>query len=293
MNDGTIVKTSSNEIHNPDIDGLSKLLEALDPWLPQIVVVGGWAHRLFRYHPLAQAVQYEPLLTLDTDVALPVKLEVREQDLRDRLASAGFKERFLGEHQPPATHYQLGDEEGSFYVEFLTPLIGSEHDREGNLRATTRVAGVTSQNLRYVDLLLASPWKVELSRANGFPFEGPKQIRIAHPTRFMAQKLLIHDRRERRSRAKDILYLHDTIELFGASLDVLGEEWELAAKPELSESAIRSIKAAADTVFSKVTDDIRGAAQAAAGRALTPERIQELCRAGLKAVFGTATLPKP
>ena len=109
----------------------------------------------------------------------------------------------------------------------------------------------------------------------------------------MAQKLLIHDRRERRSRAKDILYLHDTIELFGASLDVLGEEWELAAKPELSESAVRTVEASADTVFSKVTDDIRGAAQAAAGRALTPERIQELCRAGLKAVFGTATLHKP
>jgi hypothetical protein len=89
------------------------------------------------------------------------------------------------------------------------------------------------------------------------------------------QKLLIYDRRERRSRAKDILYQHDTIELFGASLDVLGEEWELAAKPELSESAIRTIEASADTVFSKVTDDIRGAAQAAAGRALTPERIQE------------------
>jgi hypothetical protein len=114
-----------------------------------------------------------------------------------------------------------------------------------------------------------------------------------HPTRFMAQKLLIHDRRERRSRAKDILYLHDTIELFGASLDVLGEEWELAAKPELSESASRTVEASADTAFSKVTDDIRGAAQAAAGRALTPERIQELCRTGLKAVFGTATLHKP
>ena len=95
------------------------------------------------------------MLTLDTDVALPVRLEVREQDLRDRLASAGFKERFLGEHQPPATRYRLGEEEGSFYVEFLTPFIGSEHDRDGNLRATTRVAGVTSQNLRYVDLLRA------------------------------------------------------------------------------------------------------------------------------------------
>ncbi len=133
------------------------------------------------------------MLTLDTDVAIPVRLEVREQDLRDRLTSAGFKEQFLGEHQPPATHYRLGDEEGSFYVEFLSPLIGSGHDRRGNRRATTRVAGVTSQNLRYVDLLLGSPWKVELSKANGFPFENPKQIQIAHPTRFMAQKLVIHE----------------------------------------------------------------------------------------------------
>jgi hypothetical protein len=227
------------------------------------------------------------LLTLDTDVAIPIRLEVREQDLRERLTSAGFKEHFLGEHEPPATHYRLGDEEGSFYAEFLTPLIGSERDRHGNLRATTRVSGVTSQNLRYVDLLLGSPFKVELSQANGFSFERPKQIQIAHPTRFMAQKLLIHDRRERRSRAKDILYLHDSIELFGASLDALGEEWKLAAEPALSEGAVRTIESAPDTVFSKVTDDIRGAAQAAAGRALTPEGVQELCRAGLKIVFGT------
>jgi hypothetical protein len=140
-------------------------------------------------------------------------------------------------------------------------------------------------------VLLGSPWKVKLSQANGFPFEDPKQIQIAHPTRFMAQKLLIHDRRERRSRAKDILYLHDTIELFGVSLDVLREEWELAVKPTLSESPVRTIEGAADTAFSKVTDDIRGAAQAGAGRALTPEGVQELCRAGLKIVFGAATHP--
>jgi hypothetical protein len=47
-----------NELHNPDLEGLSKLLEALDPWLSQLVIVGGWAHRLLRYHPRAQAVEY-------------------------------------------------------------------------------------------------------------------------------------------------------------------------------------------------------------------------------------------
>jgi len=250
-----------------------------------VVIVGGWAHRLLRYHPLAQAVPHEPLLTLDTDVAIPVTLEVQEQDLRDRLIGAGFKEKFLGEDQPPATHYQLGEEGGGFYAEFLTPLVGSEYDRDGKRRATMQVAGVTSQNLRYVDLLLDFPWTVQLSRANGFAFEEPKRVCIAHPTRFMVQKLLIQEKRDRRSRAKDVLYLHDTIELFGASLDILGEEWKIA-RQGLSESAVRTVETAVDTMFAKVTDDIRSAAQVAAGRALSPEAIQELCRAGLKVVFG-------
>jgi hypothetical protein len=154
-----------------------------------VVIVGGWAHRLLRYHSLAQAVPHEPLLTNDADVAVPAALEVREHDLRDRLIRADFNERFMGDDKPPATHYELGAEGGAFYVEFITPLIGSEYDRKGNRRATAQVGGITSQNLRYVELLLDSPWTIELSRANGFPFEPPKQVRIAHATRFMAQKL--------------------------------------------------------------------------------------------------------
>lgn len=246
--------------------------------------MGGWAHRLLRYHPLAQAVPHEPLLTNDADVAVPAALEVREQELRDRLIRADFKERFMGDDQPPATHYELGEEGGAFYAEFLTPLIGSKYDRKGNRQATAQVGGITSQKLRYVELLLDSPLNVELSRANGFPFEKPKQVRIAHPTRFMAQKLLIHEKRDRRSRAKDILYLHDTIELLGGTLDVLTDEWN-RLRQALSEGAIRTVEGALDTMFSKVTDDIRGAAQAAAGRGLTPQAVQELCRAGLKIVF--------
>lgn len=39
---------------NPDLTNFSRMVEALEPLLDQIVVVGGWAHRLYRYHPLAQ-----------------------------------------------------------------------------------------------------------------------------------------------------------------------------------------------------------------------------------------------
>lgn len=215
---------------------------------------------------------------------MPATLEVRKQELRDRLIRADFNERFRGDDQPPATRWELGDKGGAFYAEFLTPLIGSEYDRKGKRRATAQVGGITSQKLRYLELLLDSPWTVELSRVNGFPFEKPKEVRIAHPTRFMAQKLLIHEKRDRHSRAKDILYLHDTIELLGGSLEVLREEWN-RLRQALPEGAIRIVERAVDTMFSKMTDDIRGAAQAAAGRGLTPQAVQELCRAGLKIVF--------
>ena len=38
-------------------------------WRHRLVFVGGWAQRLFRLHPRARALEYEPLATLDTDVA--------------------------------------------------------------------------------------------------------------------------------------------------------------------------------------------------------------------------------
>jgi hypothetical protein len=50
-------------------------------------------------------------------------------------------------------------------------------------------------------------------------------------------------------------------------------------------NAIHTIEEAALVLFSNVSDEIRGASQAAAGRALTPESIQELCYAGLKVIF--------
>ena len=64
----------------------------------------------------------------------------------------------------------------------------------------------------------------------------------------MAQKLLIHEQRERRSRAKDILYLHDTIELLGAALDVPqrdfspapGDGWDDTLPPSTAPTNLQS-----------------------------------------------------
>ena len=125
---------------NTELEPFAKFIEALEPWLDQVVLIGGWAHRLYRLHPHAQELIYPALTTLDGDVAVPEKLQVKGRNIRERLLEAGFLEEFLGDDRPPATHYHMAGP-GGFYGEFLTPLLGSEYDRKGGerLRARWRV----------------------------------------------------------------------------------------------------------------------------------------------------------
>jgi Nucleotidyltransferase len=133
-------------VESPGNDHFVRLVQALNPWLNQIVIIGGWAHRLYRLHPLSQRLEFSLLTTLGADVAIPEKLPVFGQDLHERLKESGFEDVFLGEHRPPVTHYRLGENAAGFYAEFLTPLIGGTENR-GKPMATISVAGVTCQKL--------------------------------------------------------------------------------------------------------------------------------------------------
>jgi Nucleotidyltransferase len=117
----------------------ARLIDALNPWLGVAVIIGGWAHRLYRIHPVAQVIAYAPIGTLDTDVAIPAELRVEGDDLRKRLLANRFEEERLGQDKPPATHYRLRDAETGFYAEFLTPLIGAHEGRDGQPKATKRI----------------------------------------------------------------------------------------------------------------------------------------------------------
>jgi hypothetical protein len=88
----------------PEFRSFARLVESLRPWLDQVVIIGGWAHRLHRLHPSAQPLQYEPLATLDADVALPRRIRVAGDEIYQRLARNGFEAEFLGHHRPPAAH---------------------------------------------------------------------------------------------------------------------------------------------------------------------------------------------
>jgi hypothetical protein len=88
-------------------------------------------------------LDYPPLSTLDTDVALPASLVVGAQDIRARLVARGFIEELHGEDRPPATHYHLGGESSGFYAEFLTPLVGGEYGRNRQRKSTMEIAGIS------------------------------------------------------------------------------------------------------------------------------------------------------
>jgi hypothetical protein len=263
----------------------ARLIDALNPWLGVSVIIGGWAHRLYRIHPVAQVIAYAPIGTLDTDVAIPAGLRLEGDDLRKRLLANGFEEERLGQDKPPATHYRLRDAETGFYAEFLTPLIGAHEGRDGQPKATKRIAGVVSQQLRYLEVLLDDPWTVEIGQHNGFPVASSKQIRIANPVGFLAHKLLIHSKRTRQKFAKDILYIHDTLETFGAQLEELKAEWNTKVKRRVPPKSVRKIERAAADLFGDVSDEIREAAWIDGARALSPEVVRERCNFGLRQIF--------
>ena len=45
-----------------DLVYFGRLVEAVRPWLSHLVIVGGWGHRLHRFHPLATSQEYQSLV---------------------------------------------------------------------------------------------------------------------------------------------------------------------------------------------------------------------------------------
>lgn len=268
-----------------EIGPFSKFIETLEPWLGEVVLIGGWAHRLYRLDPRSRQLDYVPLTTLDGDVALPEKLKVAESSIRDRLVSAGFTEEFIGDDRPPATHYHYGESAG-FYVEFLTTLKGSEYDRKGKRKATEAIGGVSSQRLRYIEILMIVPWELELGESNGFLLKPSRKVRIANPASFLVQKILIHPERSHRDRPKDLLYMHDTIEMFSEKLGELRKLYENNVQPVIHANRVRELRKAPDALFGNLNDAIREAARIASDRKLAPEALRETSQRGLIEIFG-------
>jgi len=269
-----------------DFESLARAVEALEPYLDDLVFVGGWAHFLYTLRPEAVPLPFEVLHTEDADVAAPQGLAPGPRPIAECLVSAGFREELSSDHRPPISEYVLGDDAGGFYLEFLSPLVGGEFRRDGTRDATTRVGGVTAQKLRHVELLLTSPWTVTLARKNGFPVSRRRTVRVPNPVSYIVQKILVLPRRPPAKRAKDLLYIHDTFALFADSLDGLASTWT-DLRHQMVKGHVRSFEKRARSELGGVGDLTRRAAQMAATRvnAPTPEQLLAGLRSGFGSVF--------
>lgn len=211
---------------------LLHVLRAFHPYLDRLVLVGGFAVRLYEHHPRAVSTATRVLRTFDADFATPPQLPRRGRSLGALAEAAGLRPDFRGDRIPPVMRFVLarsdrraGEEEYS--LEFLTPLTGPPVERGGRVTVTTEVqAGVTAQRLRYLDLLFEAPWHVSLAGFPGVRLERqPITVQVPHPGFFMVQKLLIAgDRTAKDRRAKDMAYFYQVASMFRRELPALAAE---------------------------------------------------------------------
>ena len=269
-----------------DFAAFSRLVGALRPWLNDLVFVGGWAHRLYRFHPLAHPPEYRSITTKDADIAFAPGAPLAG-NIAAALLAAGFEQELSGDEEPPVTLYRLGGDQQGFFAEFLTPLSGSGVKRSGQPDATVRKAGVTARKLRYLDLLLMAPWTVQMPAVGGAAPGQPVSVRVPNPVTFIAHKLLIHGRRQPpEKRSQDVLYVHDTLELFGRELPALSRLWHEEVRPKLPGTTLRTVERLCQEQFRTVTDVHRNAVRIPQDRTLTPERLRAACALGLEEIFG-------
>lgn len=280
-----------------DTEAFAELVEALRPWLPVVIFAGGWAHRLHRRHPLAHAPSYPPLMTRDVDVALDPSSVPSTQSIHDRLMQGGFIEDFTSDDRPPVTYYRFRERSSTNFAEFLVPLVGGWETRDGRPNVTVKVGGVNAHKLRFLELLLVAPWTVTLpakgdvqaQTAEALPLRQPATLRLPNPTSYLAQKILIHGYRTRSERAKDMLYVYDTLQTFADALPALRSAWMDSLRPTLHERQARRIQSAHEQLERGGRDDATEASlQArAVGRTVSPDDIVSVCAYGLREIFRT------
>lgn len=150
---------------------------------------------------------------------------------------------------------------------------------------TTSVGGVTAQKLRHLEILLAAPWQVSISREAGFPVSRPMAIRIPNPAAYVVQKVLALRKRKPDKLPKDVLYLHDTFAIFSDSLPQVKVCWD-ALRQGMHPNHVRSFERLSRDLITAVTDLTRSAALIAAGRPRPPT--PEILLAGMRSGFAAA-----
>jgi hypothetical protein len=205
-----------------------QVLSAIRFNLEDFVLVGGFASYLYQFHERAKPTDLPSLLTYDIDLASAEKISVRGgKSVHQSLAEIGLEEEFTGSCTPPLVKYFPKDRKPSMYVEFLTPLRGSETKR-GVPDITQNIQpDLSAQKLRFLDLLLKNPWEINIRSVPIFNKFPKLVVKIPHPGMFIMQKILISERRTGKSRPKDFAYIYQTLSYLREDLKTIAKEYKI------------------------------------------------------------------
>ncbi len=216
------------ELDEPLAD-LAGFLLTLGPYRECAVVVGGMVPVIYRHLESTSSVGQAPLTTFDLDIAVPERLETRDEtSLQALIDHSGFQEKLRGSFHPPVSVYQHvrhGEELGPVYVELLAPLTGSTATRDGVTKTVVEVQeGVEAQVIRYLDLLLERPLAVDFLRIPSFGVDVEGTVfRVPHPAMYVLQKVLCRETRRVAKRDKDLAYIFDVLTLYRYGWGEMGD----------------------------------------------------------------------
>ena len=195
-------------------DSFLLALEALEPYLPDIVISGGWVPFVYHAYLDTPRPRQRPLGTTDVDITIPPGLLPGQRPSLGRLLE---QEKFAERRRMPLEHFgQKGPEETIYEVTkdgvdieltFMTPRVGKD-----KRPAADMPAGVVATLLPYVGVLLASTMKVRIMDRTSRERKIDLVATIPTPEAYCYQKgLSFVTRSSRPKKAKDLYYIFDLL----------------------------------------------------------------------------------
>lgn len=203
-----------------------------------------------------------------------------DQILEDQLTSASSSRL---DRKPVHRQFTTANREAKLFRSATAP---SSALAKNTAPVSLAAARIVAQKIRHLDVLLVDPWVIKVGPENDIPLSSPMDINVANPLCYMVQKFLIKDDRPAAKKAQDILYVYDTIELFGALVNELHEHWVARVQQKLGKARSKIVRERARETFLQVNDLTRAAAQIPVDRSLSAERIKATCQHAFSIILG-------
>ena len=219
---------------------LEECIQAIRPYLDQLVVAGGWVPSL--YVKLYEgSATHEPLLTVDFDAVIARHAFVEHSITLDKtILSAGFNYDFASLDIPPVVKYVKNLEDNQqAEIEFLTEAGAAK-------RPVEVIGSINAQALQYIDVLLDEPWSFPLE---DYALTGSECLKVPRPSQYVLHKILVAPRRKGvRKTAKDLYYAFYVLDAFPA--------WRAEILDQLSHLSRQKNAQAAATYLATMFADI-------------------------------------